>query len=59
MDENLNWKPEISHVPNKGSKSIRIIRKSIFYLSTKTLRTLYFSLVDPYFFLQLSLGIYL
>ena len=31
-------------------KSIEIIRKSHFYLSTKSLRTLYFSLVYPYFF---------
>ena len=50
MDENSNWKPEISHVANKVSKSVGIIRKSSFYLSTKTLRTLYFSLVYPYFF---------
>ena len=50
MDENLNWKSEISHVPNKGSKCIEIILKSSFYLSTKLLRTLYISLVYPYFF---------
>ena len=50
LDENLNWKSEISHVANKVSKSIGIIRKSNFYLSTKSLRTLYFSLVYPYFF---------
>ena len=50
MDGNLNWKTEITHVANKGSKSIGIIRKSIFYLSTKSLRTLYFSLVYRYFF---------
>ena len=50
MDGNLNWKSEITHVANKGSKSIGIIRKSIFYLSTKSLRTLYFSLVYRYFF---------
>ena len=50
LDENLNWKSEISHVANKVSKSIGIIRKSYFYLSTKSLRTLYFSLVYPYFF---------
>ena len=41
MDKNLNWKSEISHVANKVSKSIRIMRQSSFYLSTKTLRTLY------------------
>ena len=45
MDENLNWKSEISHVANKVSKCTGIIRKSSFYLSTKTL--------------QLSLGLYL
>ena len=50
MDENLNWKSEISHVANKVSKSTGIIRKSSFYLSAKTLPTLYFSLVYPYFF---------
>ena len=50
LDENLNWKSQISRVANKVSKSIGIIRKSIFYLSTKSLRTLYFSLVYPYFF---------
>ena len=50
LDENLNWMSEISHVANKVSKSIGIIRKSHFYLSTKSLRTLYFSLVYPYFF---------
>ena len=50
MDENLNWKSEISHVANKVSECTGIIRKSSFYLSTKTLRTLYFSLVYPYFF---------
>ena len=50
LDENLNWNSEISHVANKVSKSVGIIRKSSFYLSTKSLRTLYFSLVYPYFF---------
>ena len=50
LDKNLNWKSEISNVANKVSKSVVIIRKSSFYLSTKSLRTLYFSLVYPYFF---------
>ena len=61
MDGNLNWKTEITHVANtEGSKSIGIIRKSIFYLSTKSLRTLYFSLVYRYFFLlQFCLDLYL
>ena len=60
MDENLKWKSEITHVANKVSKSIGIIRKSIFYLSTKSLKTLYFSLVYRYFFLlQFCLDLYL
>ena len=50
MDENLNWKSEISHVANKVSKCTGIIRKSSFFLSTKTSRTLHFSLVYPYLF---------
>ena len=50
MDENVNWKLEISHVANKVSKSVGIIGESSFYLSTKTLRTLFFSLVYSYFF---------
>ena len=50
MDEKLNWKSEISHVANKVSKCIGNICKSSFYLSTKLLWTLYFSLVYPYFF---------
>ena len=36
MDEHLNWKSEISHVANKVSKSTGIIRKSSFYLCTKS-----------------------
>jgi len=56
MDENLNWKLEISHVANKVSKSVGIIGKSSFYLSTKTLRTLFFSLVYPYFFIATLVG---
>ena len=50
LDENLNWKSEISNVASKVSKSVGIIRKSTLYLSTKSLRTLYFSLLYPYFF---------
>ena len=41
IDENLNWKSEISHVANKVSKSIGIIHKSSFYLLTKSSQVLY------------------
>ena len=50
IDENVTWKSEISHVANKVSKSIGMIQKSSFYLSSYSLRVLYFSLVYPYFF---------
>ena len=46
IDENVTWKSEISHV----SKSIGMIHKSSFYLSSYSLRVLYYSLVYPYFF---------
>ena len=49
VNENLNWKAEISHVAKKHSRYVGIIRKSSVYLSTKSLRTLHFSLVYPYF----------
>ena len=48
LDENLSWKPHISQVSNKISKSIGIIRKSSFYLLKSSLCTLYFSLIYPY-----------
>lgn len=59
VDENLNWRSAISHVANKVSISVRIIRKSSFQLSTKSLRTLiytflWFTLIFP---LQFSLGV--
>ena len=49
VDENLNWKCEISHVADKVSKSIGIIRKSALCLSASS-QTLCISLVYPYFF---------
>ena len=45
IDENLNWKSEISHVANKVSKSIGMIHKSSFCLSSNSLRVLYYSFV--------------
>ena len=48
LDENLSWKPHISHMSRKISKSIGIIYKSSFLLSKSCLRTLYFSLIYPY-----------
>jgi hypothetical protein len=48
LDENMSWKPHISHVARKVSKSIGIIYKLSFCFSKSALRTLYFSLIYPY-----------
>ena len=49
LDENLSWKPHISHVAGKISKSVGIIGRSSPCLSKLALKTLYYSLVYPYF----------
>ena len=49
LDENLNWKSQISDIATKVSKSIGIIYKCSFYLSKTPLRILYYSLIYPYF----------
>ena len=50
LDENLNWKSEISHVASKVAKSIGIISRCSFFLPKLSLRMLYFSLIYPYFY---------
>ena len=50
LDENLNWKSEISHVANKVAKSIGIIYRCSFFLPKTPLRMLYYSLIYPYFY---------
>ena len=41
LDENLNWKSEISHVANKVASSIGIKSRCSFFLPKSSLRTLY------------------
>ena len=48
LDEHISWKPHISHVARKISKSIGIIYKASFCLSKTSLYKLYYSLVYPY-----------
>ena len=50
LDDNLTWKPHISLLASKLSKSIGIIQKSSFFLSTQSLRTLYDSMILPYLY---------
>ena len=46
LDENFNWKAEISHVTYKVAKSSRCS----FFLPKTSLRMLYYSLIYPYFY---------
>lgn len=50
VDDNLSWKSHISLLASKLSKSICIIHKSKFFLSTQSLRTLCNSLILPYLY---------
>ena len=50
MDENLNWKSEISHVASKVAKSIGIISRCNFFIPKSSFRMLYCSLIYPYFY---------
>ena len=60
LDAHISWKPHISHVARKMSKSIGIINKSSFYLSKSSLYTLYYSLVYPYlqYYRHYCMGLY-
>ena len=49
LDENLSWKPPISHIACNISKSIGIIGRSSPCLTKLALKTLYYSLVYPHF----------
>ena len=48
INEHLDWKPHILQVATKMAKSIGIINKAKYYITSPTRRTLYCSLVLPY-----------
>ena len=48
LDETLSWKPHISQVASKVSKSVGVIHKSSFCLTRTALCTLYYSLIYSY-----------
>ena len=48
VDEHLTWKHHISFICKQISKSVGIIFRSRFYLSSKTKLTLYYALIYPY-----------
>ena len=45
LNKHVTWKPHISRIANKVSKTIGILYKSSFFISKSSLRTLYYSLV--------------
>ena len=47
-DQQLSWKSRINFVSRKISETVGIISKARYYLSSKSLLTLYYSLVFPY-----------
>ena len=56
LDQNLNWKSEISHVANKVAESIGIISICSFFLPKSSVRMLYFLNLSLFLLLQYSLG---
>ena len=48
LDQHLSWKYHITHVAKKVSKAIGIISKARFFLPSKSLLSLYYTLVYPY-----------
>lgn len=49
LDDKFTWKSHILHMKNKVSKSLFILNKSKYVLQCNTLRTLYCSIILPYF----------
>ena len=48
LDQHLSWKYHLNHVATKVSKPIGIISKACFFLSSKSLLSLYYTLVYSY-----------
>ena len=49
IDANLTWKDHIDYISTKISKNIGIIKKARKLFDNKTLLTLYYSFIFPYF----------
>ena len=48
FDEHLTWKPHITYICKKISKSIGVMFRSRFFLSETTKKSLYYTLIYPY-----------
>ena len=49
IDQNFSWSKHLTHLANKISKAIGILKKASHAFNKATLRTLYYSFVHPYF----------
>ena len=49
IDQNFTWSKHISHLANKISKAIGILKKASHAFNKSTLRMLYYSFLQPYF----------
>ena len=48
IDYNISWKMHITNISKKIKRSIGILSKLSYFLSTKTLLSLYYVLVEPF-----------
>ena len=55
IDECLTWKSHISYICKKISKSVGIMYRFRFFLSSNTKLSLYYTLIYPYLTLQFGL----
>ena len=49
IDSNISWKSHINYIAKKIKRSIGILSKLRYFLNTKTLLSLYYTLVEPFF----------
>ena len=49
IDSNISWKSPINYIAKKIKRSIGILSKLRYFLNTKTLFSLYYTLVEPFF----------
>ena len=48
INENLNWKQQISDIANKSNKSNGILSKLRHFIDEKTLKSIYHAIFEPY-----------
>ena len=49
IDQPLHWKTHVNFIAAKISKSLGLLYKAKYYLPSKSLLTLYYALIYPYF----------